>query len=289
MLSENINRYLELMPAACKGETDRLPELKSLLKKFINDEDFEDFYYDLVYEVVPDFDWESIGVDFENASIEKFINDSDGGTVGFHFGENPSNCPELLRMLIEVFEDDANIECIVARNPFCPSDLLDNLAQSHNGWEENGTQATVAANLNTSISTLQLLYEEAREDELFGPQILGPLASNPNLPDELLVECVKDKDPYLRYSAGKNIKLSGEHLVALSSDTADWSNPWPVFARSDFGKVCDALALNPNVTVELLKETLPRISRPELERIQLRGHLTSELSNLLNSLLASEL
>jgi hypothetical protein len=175
-----------------------------------------------------DGDYSEILYELED-DIARILNDS-------HFredriGPNSANCPELFHLAYKFFQDDPNIEVVLACNPNIPDEITNLLLVSESFWEEDGAQQALARN--------------RRE-----PWILEKLS--------------KSEQDSVRYEVALNESTPPKILDLLISDTA--SCDWRV-EESKFGGVSAyrgyirwAVIQNPSTE----KDTLKRMMNNEL-------------------------
>ncbi len=149
-------------------------------------------------------------------------------------GPNSAKCPELFHLVYKYFNDDPNIEVVLACNPNIPDELTNQLLISDSFWEEDGAQQALARNRSE-------------------PWVLEKLS--------------KSEQDSVRYEVAINQFTQPKILDSLVSDCAncDWR-----IEESKFGEVSAfrgfirwAVIQNPNTEVS----TLRRVINNELESL----------------------
>jgi hypothetical protein len=112
-----------------------------------------------------------------------------GGTTGKFLGENPLDDSKFLAVLFKiVLKDpwDDGLLCVVANNPYCPTEYLREIAKSEGGWEENSPKETVARNKGCPEDLLREL------SECPAPQVRFEVAGNSSCPADVLEKLSHD-------------------------------------------------------------------------------------------------
>ncbi len=105
--------------------------------------------------------------------------------------ESVSLRESVLETMADIFSDDSEIPRLVSLHPSTTSDLLGKLSKSSN----KNTVIAVAQNPKTSIEVLTQFYETKFSIAKYG------LAKNPNTPNDIRIEIIKDESPELARDA----------------------------------------------------------------------------------------
>lgn len=102
-------------------------------------------------------------------------------------GSNAARCPELFKLIYEYFNDDPNIEVVLACNPNIPDEITKKLIASDSFWEEDGAQQALARNRTEpwileklALSEQDSVRYEVAISEFTSPKILDSLISDTN-------------------------------------------------------------------------------------------------------------
>ena len=212
--------------AIAMPDPDKAFELVEYALELIQQKQFSD--YDSLALLLESF-WDDIGDDLSE-TIEQTLNGVSGGTTGFFLGENPLDDSKFLTVLfrIAIETQELGLLCIVANNPYCPSDYLREIAKNQDWWEENSPAETVARNASCPEDLLREL------SDYWFPNVRFEVAGNSSCPADVLEKLSHDIG-LINYGYGGDF----EESLVLFSVLSNPNCPIKILERISMGDFGD--------------------------------------------------